>query len=117
LVSKGRDECLIQVDRIECISAAGNYVDIYVGDQTYLMRATMKQVEGLLPPAKFVRVHRSHIANREQIDRIKTHASGNGSVHLRCGKAVSISKKYKQRLYSIDRASAPSTGDRPGQSA
>jgi DNA-binding LytR/AlgR family response regulator len=98
LVSKGSDECLIQVDRVECVSAAGNYVEIYARNQLYLMRATMKQVEQLLPPSEFIRIHRSHIVKCDEIDRIRTVASGNGSVHLRNGKALSMSKQYKRQL-------------------
>jgi hypothetical protein len=98
LVSKGNDECLIRIDQIQCISAAGNYVEIYCNNGLYLMRATMKQVEDLLPPALFLRTHRSHIININEIDRIKTRPSGNGAVQLRCGKILSISKKYKSQL-------------------
>lgn len=98
LVSKGQDECLIRVDRIQCITAAGNYVEIYCDNRLYLMRATMKQIEDLLPPSVFLRTHRSHIINVDEIERIKTHPSGNGEVRLRCGKVLNVSKKYKHRL-------------------
>ena len=98
LVSKGNGEALIQVDQIQCISAAGNYVEIYCNNQLYLMRATMKQIEELLPPDLFLRTHRSHIINIREIDRIKSQPSGNGAVQLRCGKLLSISKKYKGQL-------------------
>lgn len=98
LVSRGNDECLIRVDRIQCISAAGNYVEVYCDNRPYLMRATMKQVEELLPPPTFLRMHRSHIINVNEIERIKTRPSGNGVVQLRCGKVLSVSRKYKHRL-------------------
>lgn len=98
LVNKGNDECLIRVNNIQCISAAGNYVEIYSNNELYLMRATMKQIEELLPPTVFLRTHRSHIINVNEIDRIKSQPSGNGAVHLRCGKMLSISKKYRSRL-------------------
>ena len=106
LVSKGSDECLIRVDRIEHIRAAGNYVEVYSDNQLYLLRATMKQVEDLLPPALFVRIHRSHIVNVNEIERIRTRPSGNGTAHLRCGKVLSMSKKYKARLHGIGRKPA-----------
>jgi len=98
LVSKGSDECLIQVERVQHLSAAGNYVEIHAGDRPYLMRATMKQAEELLSPCQFVRIHRSHIVNVNQIERIKTQRSGSGTVHLRCGAALRMSKKYRAEL-------------------
>jgi hypothetical protein len=98
LVSKGSDECLIQVDRIQCISAAGNYVEVYCDGKLYLLRSTMKTLEEGLPPPMFLRIHRSHIVNVNEIDRIRTRASGNGTVQLHCGKTLRISKKYRSRL-------------------
>jgi hypothetical protein len=98
LVTRGSDDCLIRVDAITCICAAGNYVEVYCGQQTYLMRATMKQVEEKLPPGKFIRIHRSHIVKLDDVERIKTQSSGNGTLKLRCGKELRISKKYKSQL-------------------
>ncbi len=100
LVSKGSDKCLVRVDRIDCIDAAGNYVEIHSNGQTYLLRATMKQVEDMLPSGQFLRVHRSHIVNLDAIDRIRTRAAGNGTVHLRCGRVLSISRAVHARLKS-----------------
>jgi DNA-binding LytR/AlgR family response regulator len=98
LVSKGADQCLIQIGRIECVSAAGNYVEIVERGQRYLLRATLKQVEDLLPPADFIRIHRSHLVRRDEIERIKSQPSGNGSVQLRGGQLLPMSKKHKQAL-------------------
>jgi hypothetical protein len=98
LVSKGRDTCPVPVERIQCISAAGNYVEILSDNRNYLLRSTMKKVQELLPPSHFIRVHRSHIVNLNEIDRIRSRRSGNGTVVLRCGKTVSISKHYRSRL-------------------
>jgi LytTr DNA-binding domain len=98
LVSKGADECLVQVARVQHLSAAGNYVEVHADGQLYIMRATMKQAEELLPPSQFVRIHRSHIVNIREIERIKAQRSGNGTVHLRCGRTLSLSKKYRAEL-------------------
>jgi hypothetical protein len=98
LVSKGADECLVQLESIESLSAAGNYVEIVANGQCYLLRAPLKQVEDLLPPEKFLRIHRSHIVKREAIARIKTQPSGNGSVQLHSGRALPMSKKHKSEL-------------------
>ena len=98
LVSKGSGQCLIQVSRIECVSAAGNYVEIMERGQGYLMRATLKQLEEMLPAADFIRIHRSHLVKRDEIDHIKTQPSGNGVVQLRGGRVLPMSKKHKQEL-------------------
>jgi DNA-binding LytR/AlgR family response regulator len=99
LVSKGNDECLIQVRDVECIIAARNYVEICTGgDQLYLLRMTMNDVQELLPATDFVRIHRSHIVNINAIDRIKRQASGNDMVCLRSGRLLNIGRKFKDVL-------------------
>lgn len=98
LVSKGAHQCLIQISRIECVSAAGNYVEIVERGQRYLMRTTLKQLEDELPAGDFIRIHRSHLVRRDEIELIKSQPSGNGAVQLRGGHVLPMSKKHKQAL-------------------
>ncbi len=98
LVAKGADQCLIRIDDIQHLTAAGNYVDIRARDQNYLMRATMSELEALLPAAHFVRVHRSHIVRVREIERIRIERFGSGTVHLRSGATIAISKSYRAQL-------------------
>lgn len=97
-VSKGQHESLIRVDQIDVISAAGNYVDIRCGDLVYLLRSSLKQLEDSLPAQKFVRVHRSHLVNVSSLLHMTKTAAGNGSVILRSGHVVPMSKKYRAAL-------------------
>jgi DNA-binding LytR/AlgR family response regulator len=98
LVSKGADECLLPIEEIKYLSAAGNYIEIGARNQRYLIRATMKQVADVLPPDSFVRIHRSHIVRLQEIERIKTHRSGSGTVYLRCGVSLGLSKSCRTEL-------------------
>jgi len=98
LVCKGADQCLIRTDEIQFLSAADNYVEIQARDQKYLLRATLAQMENLLPAGHYVRIHRSHIVRIDQIDRIRTERSSKGQVQLRGGRTLPISKNYRQRL-------------------
>jgi DNA-binding LytR/AlgR family response regulator len=98
MVSKGADQCLIRVDDIEHLTAAGNYVDIRAGDQNYLMRITMGDIETLLPTSDFVRIHRRHIVRVRDIERIRIERSGSGAVHLRSGSTLAISRGYRAQL-------------------
>ena len=49
----------VDVDTIEKIDAAGDYMCIYTGDNTLILRETMKDLEKRLDPRRFQRVHRS----------------------------------------------------------
>ena len=103
LVSKGSDQCLLQVSELECVVAARNYVELFAdGDQPYLLRMTMSDVQALLPPADFLRIHRSHIVNIHAIERIKRQSSGNDLVRLRSGRELNIGRKFKEALNQFD---------------
>lgn len=100
LVSKGADQCLIRIDDIQHLSAAGNYVEICANGQRYLLRATFGEIEASLPPGHFARIHRSHIVRIREIERVRVGRSGSGRVHLRGGTALAISRGYRARLKS-----------------
>jgi hypothetical protein len=102
LVSKGADQCLIRVDEIQHVTAAGNYVDIRARDQNYLLRATMADVQTRLPADDFVRIHRSHIVRVGEIERIRLERSGSGTVRLRGGVELAISKGYRSKLPTLN---------------
>ncbi len=57
----------LDLTRIQYIQAKGDYVQIHSTDGSILVHATMKALEATLPPADFVRVHRSHIVRVDQI--------------------------------------------------
>ena len=48
----------VDVDTIERIDAAGDYMCIQTGDNTLILRETMKDLEKRLDPRRFQRVHR-----------------------------------------------------------
>ena len=98
LVSKGADQCLIRIDDIQHLSASGNYVDICAANQRYLLRSTIGDLEALLPKDHFVRTHRSHIVRVGEIERIRIERSGSGTVFLRGGATVAISRGYRAHL-------------------
>ena len=101
LVTKGADQCLIHIDEIQHLCAAGNYVDICARGQRYLLRTTLGELEEKLPGEDFVRVHRSHIVRVREIERIRVERSGSGTVHLRGGDQVAISKAYRAQLRTL----------------
>jgi len=97
-VSKGADQCLIRLSDIQHASAAGNYIELWARNQRYLIRSTMGKLEALLASSDYVRIHRSHLVRVDQIERIRTHRSSNGTVHLRSGHTLPLSKGCRSEL-------------------
>jgi hypothetical protein len=71
-VRTGQKIKIIPVEDILYIKADGDYISIRtVGGGTWLKEQTMKYTEDLLPPDRFVRIHRSCIVNIHHISRIE----------------------------------------------
>ena len=78
----------VDVDTIERIDAAGDYMCIQTGDNTLILRETMKDLEKRLDPRRFQRVHRSTIVNLDLVRQVKPHTNGECFLVLDSGAQV-----------------------------
>ena len=85
----------VDVDTIERIDAAGDYMCIYTGDNTLILRETMKFLEKRLDPRRFQRIHRSTIVNLDLVRQVKPHTNGECFLVLESGAQVKVSRSYK----------------------
>lgn len=85
----------VDVDTIERIDAAGDYMCIYTGDNTLILRETMKDLEKRLDPRRFQRVHRSTIVNLDLVRQVKPHTNGECFLVLDSGASVKVSRSYR----------------------
>jgi two-component system LytT family response regulator len=85
----------VEVDSIEHIEAAGDYMCIYTGDNSLILRETMKDLERRLDPRRFQRVHRSTIVNLDQVRQVKPHTNGECFLVLESGAEVKVSRSYR----------------------
>lgn len=85
----------VDVDTIERIDAAGDYMCIYTADNSLILRETMKDLEKRLDPRIFKRVHRSAIVNLDQVREVKPHTNGECFLILESGAQVKVSRSYR----------------------
>ncbi|HEU4820004.1 MAG TPA: LytTR family DNA-binding domain-containing protein [Qipengyuania sp.] len=85
----------VEVGTIEHIEAAGDYMIISTGDNSLVLRETMKDLERRLDPRKFQRVHRSTIVNLDQVRQVKPHTNGECFLVLDSGAEVKVSRSYR----------------------
>ena len=85
----------VDVDSIEKIDAAGDYMCIYTGDNTLILRETMKDLAKRLDPRRFQRVHRSTIVNLDLVRQVKPHTNGECFLVLDSGSQVKVSRSYR----------------------
>jgi two-component system LytT family response regulator len=85
----------VACEDIDWIEAAGDYLCIHVGDETHILRETMKAMSERLDPTVFQRVHRSAIVNLHRVKSMESTDSGAPSVQLRSGAMVRLGRNYR----------------------
>ena len=82
----------IYVRDVEFFSAAGDYVEIHVEDQSFLKKGTITALEELLDSEQFPRIHRSTIINRDRVVEIEPRGSGSFIFKFSSGHSVTSSR-------------------------
>ena len=100
-IRTGEGLLLLQPREIDWIGAEGNYVRVHARGTSYLMRATMKQMERRLDPQQFVRIHRGAIVNLDRITRLEPWPHGEYVVRLEGDVRLMASRVYVGRLRSL----------------
>jgi two-component system LytT family response regulator len=98
VVKSGGRIFFVRTGEIDWIEAAGNYVKLHVGNDSHLIRETMNAVEGKLSSDIFVRIHRCHIVNIEQVRELQPWFNGEYVVFLKNGTRLTLSRGYRERL-------------------
>lgn len=70
-IKTGYEQLKVLYDDILYLEASGNYVTFVLKDKNILSRSTFLEAINLLPPEKFVRVHRSYIVSVNKIDKLE----------------------------------------------
>ncbi len=91
----------VNVDEINWIEAAGDYVSLHVGRNSHLLHETMTGLENKLNPQKFLRIHRSTIVNSDRIKELQPHINGEYHVFLKNGIKLKLSRRYRKNLQAL----------------
>jgi two-component system, LytTR family, response regulator len=88
----------LRADEIDWVEAAGNYVRLHAGGNSFLFRESMKNMEARLDNELFVRIHRSAIVNVERIRELQPWFHGEYVVILQDGTRLMASRVFSDRL-------------------
>ncbi|HEX8623149.1 MAG TPA: LytTR family DNA-binding domain-containing protein [Allosphingosinicella sp.] len=76
-----------QAAAIRWIKAADNYLELHLDGRVRTMRMTMREAAAILEPLGFVRIHRSFLVNRAQVESV-----------VRGGKGLTVRTRDGDRL-------------------
>jgi two-component system LytT family response regulator len=88
----------LRAAEIDWIEGADNYVRLHVGGESYLHRATLRELEDRLDPRAFVRVHRSALVNLGRVQEKSVWGSGDHLLRLTDGTTVKLSRSYRDEF-------------------
>lgn len=91
----------LKTGEIDWIEAAGNYVNLHVGRESYLLRGRMSELEKRFDPEQFFRIHRSTIVNLDRVKELQLLFKGEGVVVLKDGRRLSASRSCSRRLQEL----------------
>lgn len=97
-IRDGAETACVDVEQIDWVDAAGDYMCVHAAGNTYVLRGTMKHLEEVLNPEMFVRVHRSAIVNRHRVTSMRPHRNGEYFLQLGSDTELKLSRKYKGSL-------------------
>jgi len=100
-VEAGEKIMLIRVEDIQWMQASGNYIRLHVGNTSHLLRQSLKNLQAVLDPNRFLRVHRNAIVNLDDVEEFHLPPSGNMFVKLNNGVCLPLRKGNRAMLRQI----------------
>jgi DNA-binding LytR/AlgR family response regulator len=68
-IKSGYEQIRVELNDIWYAEGSGNYVVLVLGNKKIASRLTMSEAEALLPATDFIRVHRSYIVSKKNIQK------------------------------------------------
>jgi two-component system LytT family response regulator len=91
----------IPLETVTHIEAADDYVTVHSRGETHLLHVTLGELAGRLDPERFLRIHRSHIVNLDEIAAIREHDNRRLVVVLRDGQQIVASRSGSRDLRGL----------------
>lgn len=99
LITADNQPKILKVNDLKCISALGDYTNVFTSEGKFIVRRSMKEWEELLPKKFFIRIHRSTIINLDFVDKIEKLFNRSYKVYLQnIPKPFVISRRYGNKF-------------------
>lgn len=89
---------LVEIDDIDWVDAAGDYMCVHVKGETLIMRSTLKSLMSRLDGDKFKRIHRSTVVNLDRIVKATPLHKGEYILELDCDQQLKVSRNYRDAI-------------------
>ena len=87
----------IELDHFIYLEAKSNYTEIIISDHPKItVSKTLKEFDELLPSAVFIRIHHSHLINKNHV--LKYIRGEGGQVMMRDGRTLDVARRKKEEF-------------------
>lgn len=101
VVKDGTRVTLIPIAKLDYVEAQDDYVALASQGKKHLKQQTIASLEACLDPNRFVRIHRSYMANLERVVRIEPYGKDSRLAILSDGTRLPVSRAGYARLQSL----------------
>jgi len=101
LIRDGATVHIVPLGKIDYAEAQDDYVAIHAERRTYLKEQTMAQLEAMLDPRQFVRIHRSYLLNVDRLAKIDATDTDSRVAILRDDTRLPVSRSGYTRLSAL----------------
>jgi len=91
----------VAVESVARFESSGDYVTAYAGKSKYVLHLSLNRLEARLDPAKFTRVHRTHIVNLAHVTAFRRIHKGRVVAEMHDGARVAVSRERARELRQL----------------
>jgi two-component system, LytTR family, response regulator len=89
---------LVRVEDIQWMQSLGKHIRLHIGKTSHLLRQSMKKLQAVLDPNRFVRLDRNAIVNLVCVDEFYLPSSGHMFVKLSNGVLLPLGRANRAML-------------------
>jgi two-component system LytT family response regulator len=89
---------LLDIEDIDWVDAAGDYMCVHARGETHILRSTLKNLMQRLDPARFKRIHRSTVVNLDRIVKVTPLKKGEYLLALDNEEKLKVSRNFREAI-------------------
>ncbi len=98
IIKNGNMLDVVKYADVDWIEASDYYSTLHAGDRTHMLRRSLADLESLLTPHGFCRIHRSAIVNLDRIRALEICKDGEYEIVLDGAQRLRMSRRYRKPI-------------------
>jgi DNA-binding LytR/AlgR family response regulator len=91
----------VDLDAIVWVQAEGEYVRLHLGNASHLHREPISSLVNRLDPARYLRIHRSFIVDRDRIVSVRRRPTGGYIIRIDDGPELPVGRNYRAEARAL----------------